>query len=1614
MAGNAQAYSQMLTSAAQRVTSSYKEWTGFLTTAGQVYKYPFSEQLMIYAQRPNATACAEYDFWNYRMRRYVRRGAKGIALVDTSGNRPVLRYVFDVSDTGGEEHTRPRLWSYREEHKNAVSAALAQRYGISDGDDLSEQFEKISGQLAAEYWTDHQQDILRIVDGSFLEEYDEFNIGAQFRNAAAVSIAYTLMSRCGLEPENYFEHEDFLSIFDFNTPATVTELGTAVSIGSEAVLRQIEVTIKKYEREKSAERSAEHGDQSDLQPSGRLPDSQSGPAGTAGPGPGQIRENAPGISEGASSGPVQPLDTGGDPVQPPVGDRGHGQQPSGADDAAVGESSGGHGAVEGQRSDGMGGADEQLQGTGGGNYHVGADLQLSFIPPEIPSQQEQIEAIQEAESADAPSAFSIPQTEVDRALRGYGGKLKIFDLYHQNLPARSIAAAIRKEYGTSSGSFILSDGSHIFLDYRPNTGMEFWDKPTDKKFVVKWSAIEKRIRQMIAEGRYLSPAEMEKYQSGHLEQPPIQSITQEDIDAQLRFKKPLNKINLNIYTIYQRDLSAADTVEAVKSAFGRAASSYTFSDGTTGWASYEPDVGITLTHTRADQEIEKVTITWTDAEKRLRQLISEGRYLTPEELAQVQTQETPAGPAPIPFNTGFPADYNAVKEAHHGDIVLYQLGDFYEMFGPDARVASHELDLMLTQRNHPDLGRVAMCGIPAHKLGEYVHRLREKHDVTVSSVEQDGKRLIVSYPSVEHEAMNVVNTHETEIETPAPEQSAPTPAPEDVPSIPAPTPREATQEEIDAALQNWNGDMDSKQRVQQYMRDHAREKDTAVWLRTEYGGDLSAFPVQLSGVNQHDLPWPKVQRRIAQLVQKGQFLPQPDRAADIPTPGQEVQAPTVREIFAQYKPIVKNMVLTDAAYQNACKNSDWENAVIEGDAAVKRAALAITEPEFMRLYHDMFDFRYRLHREVIDETYPVLSQSQQEQTTVPTREDDEESPPWGTEVGSHSPWGKVQTSDQFADGVYEISTASHGGVMIRETDAQKLLSPETLAVGAVEYGWCYYEEDAAAPVVIRELLDKGIPSTPPYVRCEFSETHIFKEKGIYSVREFDRLMKQADDEHTAGEAAAIKKYGTREKWHAANDPEFDRFIGCDKVSFCVVLPDGMRIWERQDVGDGYGGLLDYLSKSEKYRDIVPVLRQAAEQKVISSAADQPPHDPLAPAYQPGDTVYLDNTAFEIEAINIFDVQLRDPMLPIPLIRSESKENFERLLLRDTRNNLITQYLSTQMGDINDDFREVLTKHLLTDRDKDYIAMWIRSGENNRGIAQRLSLAFASRAETVTLETGEIADYSTSTISMSVEIQDKFGTKLALSWEAVAPILRTLWLQELDGFTHEPVQREPVELEGQLTYQVGDKVAFAYGDHDISGTIESIGELDILIHTGPYAWSNKTVSKDFFEDAVRHDERNANLFVPEPEKVNQPEPITETVAVYPAEPNHLPYEVVIQTLKIPERDQPEPEQTAQLPAAENFRITDDNLGVGGAKEKFRRNMEAINTLKEIELEGRSAAPAEQEILSRYVGWGGLADAFDPDKANWTNEFLELQDALTPKEYASARASTLNAHYARFVP
>ena len=240
---------------ANGLTRYWESWTDYLTTASRLYKYPFADQLMIYAQRPDATACAEFDIWRNRMNRYVRRGAKGIALLDESSGFPRLHYVFDVSDTGVRRNSRdPEVWQLGPDLIHPVSEMLAREYGVQH-ERFSQQISDLTGKLVDSYWDNNSGDILAIVDGSLLMDYDEAGVEMQFKSAAAISVTYTLLERCGIEPAGWFDKDDFQAIYNFSTPDSVYALGAAVSDMSREVLRNIERTVKTTIRRRNAERS---------------------------------------------------------------------------------------------------------------------------------------------------------------------------------------------------------------------------------------------------------------------------------------------------------------------------------------------------------------------------------------------------------------------------------------------------------------------------------------------------------------------------------------------------------------------------------------------------------------------------------------------------------------------------------------------------------------------------------------------------------------------------------------------------------------------------------------------------------------------------------------------------------------------------------------------------------------------------------------------------------------------------------------------------------------------------------------------------------------------------------------------------------------------------------------------------------------------------------------------------------------------------------------------------------------------------------------------------------------------------------------------------------------
>ena len=497
---------------ANGLTRYWESWTDYLTTASRLYKYPFADQLMIYAQRPDATACASFDIWNNRMNRYVRRGSKGIALLDQSSSVPRLHYVFDVSDTGVRRNSRdPEVWQLGPDLMQPVSEMIAREYGVYH-ERLSQQISDLTGKLVDSYWDNNSGDILDIVDGSFLIDYDEAGQEFQFKSAAAISILYTVLERCGLEPDGHFDRDDFQAIFSFSTPAAVYALGTAVSECSRDVLRNIERTVKTTIRRRNVERSQYEYEQQerDLLDRRGLPAPEPDPA-PAGESTGQIRQIAPDLSDGASPGAVQFDAPVGDSASAPVGSGTDRREPDAADHTGTAEAE--PGSEQRAASDGVGAAHEQPESTGRGTGDERADLQLSFFDVAIPTEAEQIESIDQAESEKSPSAFVLSQAEIENALRRGSNfedsKLRIWQIYQMQPDRKLRAKALAKEYapyGPGGSSHTYLDGSSGWLDH-DSKGLTFEHYPDHRKTLLRWDRVEKYIDLMIQSDRYLSDKE---------------------------------------------------------------------------------------------------------------------------------------------------------------------------------------------------------------------------------------------------------------------------------------------------------------------------------------------------------------------------------------------------------------------------------------------------------------------------------------------------------------------------------------------------------------------------------------------------------------------------------------------------------------------------------------------------------------------------------------------------------------------------------------------------------------------------------------------------------------------------------------------------------------------------------------------------------------------------------------------------------------------------------------------------------------------------------------------------------------------------------------------------
>ena len=943
-------------------------------------------------------------------------------------------------------------------------------------------------------------------------------------------------------------------------------------------------------------------------------------------------------------------------------------------------------------------------------------------------------------------------------------------------------------------------------------------------------------------------------------------ITEDEIAASLANGSGFEDGKVRIYDFFQTPHTPKESADFLKKEYGVGGRTHAVSRES---GSYEDhgSKGIVLKKNGCAD----IQMNWNRVASRISELVRLNRYFTPDEQAlydKAQAQDAAR-------NTAY-GSYNAIKEAHPDNIVLYQVGDFFELYGEDARAVADDLSLELTRRNLEGAGRVTMCGFPASDLEKYVEKLREKHDVTISRI-GDSSHEYTAYtlPSIDHEAENAINAYEA-----------------------------------------------------------------------EYGADgTRAFR---------------------------------DLAEDMPQPTVQIQ-------LERYRPIVIATVSDDTAYRNACGHSDRENAEIECNAAVRRAILGSKDMELIRLFSDVPEFRSRLHQEVFEGTYERLHG-----LLRPLSQDDIDDALRAWNGNIESKHAVVRYMEQHGREKETAAWLAHeyGGKEGNNLFIVRAGSPET-----VELTWPkvqrriaqlirednFYTEaerdnfDDIDPVAIREALaERGIVggkvvdpeklNSDPFIQRVMRDTERVAEQeepaldpaDRFHVVSFDRgfrTLYAVWDDETHGyyvDADGVTEEFTSE-WQAeayrlelqgqAEQALMERAKGlisdfCRSeygseadfsdpakigVAYTTVTDDEIPIQVNIDLVNyrlerylddehletrQYGSLQELITNELEnldFSDLIHVSDEDVEQyrwhepeeavTDVPETAPVPQREPFP--YSVGDTVYLeDGKPFIIENIGLFDISLRDSSLRYPVSRAESRESFARLMERYPQPEKEPAYTE----------------------------------------------------ETVAVYPGDKND-----LPYDVEI-------------------RTLRFDEPE---HDPPSAEPAEPE----------------PHAMSEE-----EALILEQEGRAALSEMGEFVPDFDDAISQAE------------IDDP-PMHSPAVSIPIDGEWRDFHSVAAAEQAAYADF----KAASHRDAQNFHITDDALGVGGAKAKFRANMAAIHLLQELEFEGLQASPEQQEILSRYVGWGGLADAFDENKPNWSDEFAELYATLSPEEYAAARASTLNAHY-----
>ena len=545
------------------VAKNPQAWQSFLSAACRNYKCRFDEQLLIYAQRPDAVAVAQLETWNKQFKRWVNKDSKGIAVFDPKGRRNTLKYYFDISDTHeGYYGSRPvPIWQMSERYEQAVIERLSDRFGDVESTDLASVLMETAKNAVEDNLQDYMPQLKSCTQDSLLEGLDEYNIEVIYRQLAVNSVAYMLMSRCGVDTEAVFEREDFAEIINFNTPATINALGIATSDISEMALREISQTIRDVQiAEKSQNRTfapqsqtrydvgreqaerSNHNERNHIHQTRGLSYSRPDITDRARNSAWQIRFDAQGLSGAAQTSDLPQSADIGRAKQTSLRSGTDGSYEVGASDKTALQGAGRDGGTERKSTDAMGRADEQYPQSSGGNDTERADLQLNVadeqqVTVNLPTVEEQIEMLAEAED-EKSSAFVISQEDIDSVLqRGSGfqnGKYRIYRQFQKNEDSKGNIDFLKKEYGTGGGTHYFPDGTqgHTWHDGK-GIAIEKYGSSANPDLVLSWAKVEKRLRELIKNDRYLNEKEKDHY-ADYLES---EEAPQYEIDTQRKMAR---------------------------------------------------------------------------------------------------------------------------------------------------------------------------------------------------------------------------------------------------------------------------------------------------------------------------------------------------------------------------------------------------------------------------------------------------------------------------------------------------------------------------------------------------------------------------------------------------------------------------------------------------------------------------------------------------------------------------------------------------------------------------------------------------------------------------------------------------------------------------------------------------------------------------------------------------------------------------------------------------------------------------------------------------------------------------------------------------------------------